>query len=70
MEFFCWQEFNYGVESVVLISFNKSSIGRPAQAALDALANLTLEFPSLIVQATKGVVSNLYNFLLAEEVVK
>lgn len=70
MEFFFWQEFNYGVESVVLISFNKSSIGRPAQAALDALANLTLEFPSLIVQATKGVVSNLYNFLLAEEVVK
>ncbi|XP_022859835.1 uncharacterized protein LOC111380486 [Olea europaea var. sylvestris] len=48
------EEFNYGVESVVLISFNKSSIGRPAQAALDALANLTLEFPSLIVQATKG----------------
>lgn len=70
MEFFFWQEFNYGVESVVLISFNKSSIGRPAQAALDALANLTLEFPSLIVQATKGVVSKLYNFLLAEEVVK
>ncbi|CAI9755431.1 unnamed protein product [Fraxinus pennsylvanica] len=48
------EEFNYGVESVVLISFNKSSIGRPAQAALDALANLTLAFPSLIVQATKG----------------
>lgn len=70
MEFFFWQEFNYGVESVVLISFNKSSIGRPAQAALDALANLTLEFPSLIVQATKGVVSKLYTFLLAEEVVK
>lgn len=39
---------------MVLISFNKGSIGRPAQAALDALANLTLEFPSLIVQATKG----------------
>lgn len=70
MEFFFWQEFNYGVESVVLLSFNKSSIGRPAQAALDALANLTLEFPSLIVQATKGVVSKLYTFLLAEEVVK
>lgn len=70
MEFFFWQEFNYGVESVVLISFNKSSIGRPAQTALDALANLTLEFPSLIVQATKGVVSKLYTFLLAEEVVK
>ncbi|KAL2544050.1 uncharacterized protein Fot_13283 [Forsythia ovata] len=53
------EEFNYGVESVLLISFIKSSLGRPAQAALDALAKLTLEFPSLIVQATKGTNINL-----------
>ncbi|KAL2517076.1 Stress responsive alpha-beta barrel domain protein [Abeliophyllum distichum] len=53
------EEFNYGIESVLLISFIKSSLGQPAQAALDALAKLTLEFPSLIVQATKGPNINL-----------
>lgn len=55
MKFFFWQEFNYGIELVVLVEFNPSSLGAPAEDAITSLANLTVEFPSLIVQATKGI---------------
>lgn len=49
-----WQEFNYGVEFVLLIAFAESSLGGSAEDALASLAKLMTEFPSLIVQATQG----------------
>lgn len=52
---FGWQEFNYGVELVLLIEFGKSSLDGPAEDALLALSKLTMDFPSLIVQATIGI---------------
>ncbi|KAK4726373.1 hypothetical protein R3W88_031290 [Solanum pinnatisectum] len=48
------EEFNYGVELVLLIAFGKSSLDGPAEDALLALSKLTMDFPSLIVQATIG----------------
>ncbi|XP_055809496.1 uncharacterized protein LOC129879175 isoform X2 [Solanum dulcamara] len=48
------EEFNYGVELVLLIAFCKSSLDGPAEDALLALSKLTMDFPSLIVQATIG----------------
>lgn len=53
--FFVWQEFNYGVEFVLLISFVDNAFGGPVQHALASLARLTYGFPSLIVQSTQGV---------------
>lgn len=55
MKYFYWQEFNYGVEFMLLVEFSRNSLGGPAEDAITSLANLTIEFPSLIVQATKGV---------------
>lgn len=55
MEYFYWQEFNCGLELVLLLEFSQNSLGGPAEDAITSLANLTVEFPSLIVQATKGV---------------
>ncbi|CAL5442417.1 unnamed protein product [Camellia sinensis] len=49
------EEFNFGVEFVVFIEFVESALGRPVEDALASLAKLTMEFPSLIVQATQGV---------------
>ncbi|CBI34706.3 stress-response A/B barrel domain-containing protein UP3 isoform X1 [Vitis vinifera] len=49
------EEFNYGVEFILLISFAKSKFGGPAEDALASLAELILEFPSLIVQSTQGL---------------
>lgn len=43
------------MELVLLIEFTKSSLDGPAEDALVALDKLTMEFPSLIVQTTKGV---------------
>ncbi|KAL3499371.1 hypothetical protein ACH5RR_038464 [Cinchona calisaya] len=48
------EEFNYGVEFVLLIAFDKNSLGGHAEDAMAALVKLTTQFPSLIVQATKG----------------
>ncbi|CAI9093987.1 OLC1v1029615C1 [Oldenlandia corymbosa var. corymbosa] len=48
------EEFNYGVEFLLLMAFYKNSLGGPAEEAMAALAKLTTELPSLIVQATKG----------------
>ncbi|KAK4354605.1 hypothetical protein RND71_026799 [Anisodus tanguticus] len=48
------EEFNYGVELVILIEFGKSSLDGPSEDALLALSKLTMDFPSLIVQATTG----------------
>ncbi|KAL7160159.1 hypothetical protein ABFS83_01G075300 [Erythranthe nasuta] len=52
------EEFNYGVELVLLLQFNESSLDGPTEDAMASLANLTMEFPSLIVQATKGPIVN------------
>lgn len=54
MKYFFRQEFNYGIELMVLVEFSPSSLGTPAEDAITSLANLSVEFPSLIVQATKG----------------
>ncbi|XP_042055770.1 uncharacterized protein LOC121800264 [Salvia splendens] len=48
------EEFNYGVELMILVEFSQSSLGGHAEDAITSLANLTVDFPSLIVQATKG----------------
>ncbi|XP_056689218.1 stress-response A/B barrel domain-containing protein UP3 isoform X2 [Spinacia oleracea] len=48
------EEFNYGVEFVLLIKFNEGALDGPAEDALTSLANLAFEFPSLIVQSTQG----------------
>ena len=40
---------------MILAEFSQSSLGGPAEDAITSLANLTVDFPSLIVQATKGV---------------
>nr|GME19097.1 stress-response A/B barrel domain-containing protein UP3 isoform X1 [Ipomoea batatas] len=49
------EEFNFGLELVLLIKFVESSLDGAAEDALIALDKLTMEFPSLIVQTTKGV---------------
>ncbi|KAL8268120.1 hypothetical protein R6Q59_001918 [Mikania micrantha] len=48
------EEFNFGVEYILLIAFKESSLGEVADGALISLAKLLVQFPSLIVQATKG----------------
>lgn len=48
------QDFNFGVEFVLLISFIQSAFGGPAEDALESLKRLTAGFPSLIVQSTQG----------------
>lgn len=48
------EDFNFGVEFVLLISFIQSAFGGPAEDALESLKRLTAEFPSLIVQSTQG----------------
>ncbi|OIT32554.1 PREDICTED: stress-response A/B barrel domain-containing protein UP3 isoform X2 [Nicotiana attenuata] len=53
------EEFNYGVELLLLIAFVKSSLDGPAEDALLALSKLITEFPSLIVQATLGSIFNI-----------
>ncbi|OIW09861.1 hypothetical protein TanjilG_15343 [Lupinus angustifolius] len=49
------EEFNYGVEFVLLISFNEGALDNLVEHALDSLASLVLGFPSLIVQFTQGL---------------
>ncbi|KAF8379458.1 hypothetical protein HHK36_028894 [Tetracentron sinense] len=53
------EEFNYGVEFVLLISVFESALGGPVEDALESLGKLTMEFPSLIVQSTQGINFNL-----------
>ncbi|XP_051151319.1 stress-response A/B barrel domain-containing protein UP3 [Andrographis paniculata] len=48
------EEFNYGVELVLVLSFIRSSLGEAAEDAMTSLDNLAVVFPSLIVQITKG----------------
>ncbi|KAL5706626.1 hypothetical protein ACHQM5_024770 [Ranunculus cassubicifolius] len=48
------EEFNYGIEFVLLISVVEGAVVGCIVDALDAFINLTLEYPSLIAQATQG----------------
>ncbi|KAI3707030.1 hypothetical protein L6452_25192 [Arctium lappa] len=48
------EEFNFGVEFLLLIAFKESSLEEAADDALTSFTKLLMEFPSLIVQATKG----------------
>ncbi|PON86442.1 Transcription regulator AsnC-type [Trema orientale] len=54
------EEFNYGVEFVLLISFMDNIIGR-VEDALACLQSLIMGFPSLVVQSTHGQNFNLRN---------
>lgn len=48
------QEFNFGVEFVLLMAFVDSAFGVPVDDALASLEKLAAELPSLIVQSTQG----------------
>ncbi|GKC59033.1 hypothetical protein Tco_1086631 [Tanacetum coccineum] len=48
------EEFNFGVEFILLLAFKESSLGEVVDDALTSFSKLLMEFPSLIVQATKG----------------
>ncbi|KAF4403887.1 hypothetical protein G4B88_014343, partial [Cannabis sativa] len=47
------EEFNYGVEFMLLISFKDNTVGL-VEDALTSLESLIMGFPSLIVQYTQG----------------
>ncbi|WVZ22999.1 hypothetical protein V8G54_001543 [Vigna mungo] len=49
------EEFNHGVEFLLLISFNESALSNQAEDALASLASMMSESPSLIVQFTQGL---------------
>ncbi|KAK4262740.1 hypothetical protein QN277_028260 [Acacia crassicarpa] len=49
------EEFNFGVEFVILISFLDGVSAEKVEDALTSLASLTSGSPSLIVQATQGL---------------
>ena len=50
----CKQEFNFGVEFVLLLSFVDSASGH-VEEAFASLEELIAGFPSLIVQSTRGL---------------
>lgn len=59
------QEFNYGLEFVLLVSFADKDIGS-IEDALVSLERLIMGFPSLIVQSTQGLFElNLYIVVVA-----
>lgn len=51
------------MEFILLISFVESKFGGPAEDALASLAELILEFPSLIVQSTQGMFDTRIQFV-------
>ncbi|OVA14108.1 Stress responsive alpha-beta barrel [Macleaya cordata] len=55
------EEFNYGLEFMLLVSVIENALGERMEEALLAHANLASEFPSLIVQSTQGSNFNLSN---------
>lgn len=48
------QEYNYGEEFVLLVTFAKNASEKNIKDAMDAFAQLTSSLPSLIVQSTQG----------------
>lgn len=55
------------MEFMLLLGFSENSLGGSAEDALASFAKLTMEFPSLIVQATQGVLKGkrIFDFYLA-----
>ena len=51
---FLWQDFNYGVEFMLLISFFKTASREATEDALASLQKLISQCSSFIVQATCG----------------
>lgn len=56
------QDFNHGVEFILLISVIESAFGKPVEDALDTLTNLIAQFGSLIVQATQGLLTLIFSY--------
>ncbi|KAM0938806.1 putative stress-response A/B barrel domain-containing protein HS1/DABB1 [Dioscorea sansibarensis] len=52
------EEFNYGVECVLLISFSDNASRHAVKEAFDALQSLIVKYNSFIVQATQGQIFN------------
>ncbi|GAB4856889.1 hypothetical protein Ancab_014807 [Ancistrocladus abbreviatus] len=48
------EEFNYGLEFVLLIAFRESALSGQVEDALASLTKLVTEFQTLIVQSTQG----------------
>ncbi|CAM8876882.1 unnamed protein product [Rhodiola kirilowii] len=48
------EEFNYGIEFVLLLAFSESASSGQTEDAMASFASMILEFPSLIVQSTQG----------------
>ncbi|KFK31120.1 hypothetical protein AALP_AA6G070500 [Arabis alpina] len=48
------EEYNYGEEFVVLVTFAKNASEKNIKDAMDSFAKLTSSLPSLIVQSTQG----------------
>lgn len=48
------EEYNYGEEFVLLVTFAKNASEKNIKDAMDAFAQLTSSLPSLIVQSTQG----------------
>ncbi|KAJ0261980.1 Stress responsive alpha-beta barrel domain protein [Hirschfeldia incana] len=48
------EEYNYGEEFVLLVTFAKTASGKNTKDAMDSFAQLTSSLPSLIVQSTQG----------------
>lgn len=53
------EDFNYGVECVLLMSMAESAVGHAVEDALATLKKLISDFKSIIVQATQGSNFNL-----------
>lgn len=52
--YFPWQEYNYGEEFVLLVTFAKNASDKNTKDAMNSFAQLTSSLPSLIVQSTQG----------------
>lgn len=48
------EEYNYGEEFVLLVTFAKNASDKNIKDAMDSFAQLTSSLPSLIVQSTQG----------------
>lgn len=48
------EEYNYGEEFVLLVTFAKNASEKNIKDAMDSFAQLTSSLPSLVVQSTQG----------------
>lgn len=56
------EDFNYGVETVLLLSTTESAVENAIEDALATLKKLISDFRSIIVQATQGLNFNLKDY--------